>query len=72
MVHPSRHRAALGDTFWLAPLKGDPTAFERTPVFIIGVNNGYVDFGTKGLYRNLVQNRITPEDVQWASNLLAN
>jgi hypothetical protein len=62
--------AALGDTFWLAPLKGDPTAFERAP-FIIGVNNGYVDFGTKGLYRNLVQNRITPADVQWASNLLA-
>lgn len=62
--------AALGDSLRFAPRKGNPEAFERHP-FILGVSNGYVEFGYKGWYQNLVRDRITPEDVAWASNLLA-
>jgi hypothetical protein len=62
--------AALGDGFRFAPRKGNPAAFERQP-FILGVSNGHVDFGYKGWYQKLVRDRITPEDVAWASNLLA-
>jgi len=61
--------AALGDTNSIAPLKNRPDAFERHP-FILGVSNSYVDFAYNGLYRNLVRQRIRPEDVTWASNLL--
>lgn len=62
--------AALGDTERLAPLKGDPIAFERHP-FITGVSNGFVDFAYNGWYANLVRHRITPNDVRWASDLLS-
>ena len=62
--------AALGDTNRLAPRKGDPETFEQHP-FVLGVNNGYVDFAYRGWYQKLVRDRITPGDVAWASNLLA-
>jgi hypothetical protein len=62
--------AALGDTNRIAPRKGSPEAFEQHP-YIVGVNNGFVEFGYKGWYEKLVRDRITPEDVVWASNLLA-
>ena len=62
--------AALGDMNAFAPRKGNPEAFEQTP-YIVGVNNGIVEFGYKGLYARLVRDRITPEDVAWTSNLLA-
>ncbi len=62
--------AALGDCNRFVPLKGDPVAFERQR-FILGVSNGFVDFACTGWYQNLVRDRITPNDVQWASNLLA-
>ena len=62
--------AALGDTHRFAPRKGDIDAFERMP-FILGVSNGHVQFAYNGWYKRLVQDRITPEDVAWASNLLA-
>jgi hypothetical protein len=62
--------AALGDTNRFAPRKGDPAAFERHP-FILGVSNGYVEFAYKSWYQNFVRERITPDDVAWASNLLA-
>jgi hypothetical protein len=62
--------AALGDSFRFAPRKGNAAAFERHP-FIIGVSGRYVDFAYKGWYQKLVRDRMTPEDVQWASNLLA-
>jgi hypothetical protein len=62
--------AALGDTHRLSPRKGDPDAFERMP-FILGVRNGYVQFAYNGWYQRLVRDRITPDDVAWASNLLA-
>ena len=61
--------SALGDGNRLAPLKGDPDAFEREP-FILGVNGGFVDFSYRGWYRSLVRDRIEPGDVRWASALL--
>ena len=62
--------AALGDTHRFAPRKNHPDAFERHP-FIRGVNGGFVEFAYNGWYHKLVRNRITPDDVVWASNLLA-
>jgi hypothetical protein len=62
--------AALGDTLRFAPRKGNADAFERHP-FILGVNNGHVDFAYKGWYQVLVRDRITPADVAWTSDLLS-
>jgi hypothetical protein len=61
--------AALGDTNAFAPRKNHPETFEQYP-FILGTNNGYVRFAYNGWYRNLVRDRIRPDDVVWASNLL--
>ena len=61
--------AALGDSHPLVPRKGHPDSFERQP-FILGVNKGYVQFAYDGWYKNLVRERITTDDVAWASNLL--
>lgn len=62
--------AALGDTSRIAPHKGNPDAFEQHP-YIVGVNNGFVEFAYKGWYTPLVRDRITPADVAWTSNLVA-
>jgi hypothetical protein len=61
--------AALGDTNRFAPRKNHPEAFEQHP-FILGVNNGHVDFAYKGWYQKLVRDRITTDDVEWATSLL--
>ena len=61
--------AALGDAHKFAPRKGHPDSFEKMP-FILGVTNGHVDFAYKGWYAKLVRDRLTPEEVMWASNLL--
>jgi hypothetical protein len=61
--------AALGDTHLIAPRKNHPASFEREP-FVLGVTNGHVDFAYRGWYRSLVRDRITPNDVAWASNLV--
>ena len=61
--------AALGDMHPIAPRKGHPDSFEKTP-YIVGVRDGKVDFAYSGIYKNLVRDRITPRDVAWASNLL--
>jgi hypothetical protein len=61
--------SALGDTHRMAPRKNHIESFEQMP-FILGVNNGYVDFAYNGWYKNLVEQRIKPEDVAWISNLL--
>jgi hypothetical protein len=61
--------ASLGDTDRFAPRKGDADAFEQHP-FILGVADRHVNFAYRGWYRNLVRDRITPDDVAWASNLL--
>jgi hypothetical protein len=60
---------ALGTTGRLAPRKGDPDAFERHG-YITGVRNGFVRFDYRGWHQELVRDRITPEDVRWASRLL--
>jgi hypothetical protein len=62
--------ASLGDTDRFAARKGNIDAFEQQP-FITGVSNDTVTFAYNGWYRNLVQDRIAPDDVAWASNLLA-
>jgi hypothetical protein len=62
--------AALGDTNRFAPRKNHPDTFERYP-FVLDVRNGYVDLAYDGWYQALVRERITPDDVAWASDLLA-
>ena len=61
--------SALGDTNRIAPRKNHADSFEQMP-FILGVNNGFVDFAYNGWYKNLVEQRIKPEEVAWACNLL--
>ena len=61
--------SALGDTNRIAPRKNHADSFEQMP-FILGVSNGYVDFAYNGWYKNLVRERIKPEEVAWACNLL--
>jgi hypothetical protein len=61
--------SALGDTNRMAPRKNHADSFEQMP-FILGVNNGFVEFAYNGWYKNLVRERIKPEEVAWATNLL--
>lgn len=61
--------SAFGDTNRIAPRKNHIDAFETMP-FILGVSNGFVDFDYNGWYKNLVEQRVTPDEVAWACNLL--
>jgi hypothetical protein len=61
---------ALGSTGRFVPEKGDPKAFEADR-FIVGIQEGFVEFDYDGWHQELVRGRITPEDVQWAGDLLA-
>ena len=61
--------SAFGDTNRVAPRKNHPDSFERMP-FILGVSNGFVEFAYNGWYKNLVRERIKPEEVAWVCNLL--
>jgi hypothetical protein len=61
--------AALGDANRISPRKGHPESFEQMP-FILGISNGHVQFAYHGWYKNLVRDRITADDVVWASELL--
>jgi hypothetical protein len=61
--------SALGDVNPISPRKNNPDAFEKMP-YILGVQNGHVQFAYSGWYKNLVRDRITPEEVAWASELL--
>lgn len=61
--------AALGDVNPITPRKNHPDSFERFP-FLLESNNGYVQFAYSSWYKNLVRDRITPEEVAWASDLL--
>ena len=60
---------ALGGTGRLVPAKNDPQAFERS-LFITGVRDGRVQFGYRGWHQEIVRDRISPADVQWACRLL--
>lgn len=62
--------SALGDTNAISARKNHAESFERHP-FILGVQGGHVEFKSHGWYRALVEERITPDDVVWASNLLS-
>jgi hypothetical protein len=61
---------ALGETGRLKPRRGDPDLFERNP-FISGIKDGFVEFDYHGWHQELLRHRITPEEVHWASDLLA-
>ncbi len=61
--------AALGDAQLISPAKNDIDAFEQIP-FILGAQNGFVQFAYKGWYKNLTRDRITPDDAKWAGELL--
>jgi hypothetical protein len=62
--------SALGDTNAISARKNHAETFERHP-YILGVRNGYVEFKTHSWYSALVRERVTPDDVVWASNLLS-
>jgi hypothetical protein len=61
---------ALGSTGRLAPKRGDIKEFERRG-FIKHIDNGFVEFHYDGRHQDLVDHRIQPEDVIWATELLA-
>ncbi|MGC4082223.1 MAG: hypothetical protein QM736_08995 [Vicinamibacterales bacterium] len=60
---------ALGKTGRIGPHRGDVAGFERTR-FIIGMDDGYVRFDYHGFHQELVEGRITPDDVRWACELV--
>jgi hypothetical protein len=62
--------SALGETGKLDAKKGDPALFERLP-FVNGVRDGVVQFNYHGWHRELFDDRITPDEVRWACDLLA-
>ena len=62
--------AALGDTHRLTPRKNNADAFDQVP-FILGVNNGRVEFAYDGWYKNYVREQVTPADVVWVMSLLS-
>ena len=59
----------LGSTGRVSPPRGDIDAFEEHG-FITGVENGFVTFDYRGDHEELIQRRITPDDVLWAGELL--
>jgi hypothetical protein len=61
--------SALGDWNPISPRKSHAPTFERTQ-YILGVDGGHVQFAYNGWYKNLVRDRIAPEDVAWISGLL--
>ena len=61
--------SALGDVNPISPRKNHAESFEKVP-FLLGVQNGHVQFHYSSWYKNLVRDRITPEEVAWASDLL--
>jgi hypothetical protein len=61
--------SALGDINPVSPRKNHAASFEKVP-FLLGVQNGHVQFHYSSWYKNLVRDRITPEEVAWASDLL--
>jgi len=61
---------SLGETGRLDPKRNDPDLFARQK-FITGVQGRYVEFSYHGWHQELVNTRITIDDVKWASALLA-
>jgi hypothetical protein len=61
--------SALGDLNRVSPRKNHVESFEQVP-FLLGVQDGHVQFHYSSWYKNLVRDRITPEEVAWASELI--
>lgn len=61
---------ALGSTGRFVPEKGNADVFARLG-FIRDVRNGFVEFEYGGWHQELVRGRITPADVRWAGDFLA-
>jgi hypothetical protein len=61
---------ALGTTARVRPARSDPEQFAELP-FLSGIRGAYVDFAYAGWHGELVRDRITIDDVRWASELLA-
>lgn len=59
----------LGNTGKVRPPRGDIDAFEEHG-FITGIDNGFVTFDYRGYHEELIRQRITPEDVRWAGELI--
>ena len=51
------------------PKADNPTLFERNR-FITGVTNGFVTFDYRGWHQELFRQRLTPDDVTWACELV--
>jgi hypothetical protein len=60
---------ALGQTGRWAPRRGDAARYAADP-FITGVRDGAVQFGYDGWHQELIRDRISVHDVQWAAALL--
>ena len=61
---------ALGETARLHPKRGNIDLFERER-FITDVDDqGFVRFAYRGWHKELLEHRITPEEAQWAAELL--
>jgi hypothetical protein len=61
---------ALGEDTGLSPKRNDLEKFERTE-FIKSTSDGFVKFHYHGKEPELLEKRITPDDVRWACRLLA-
>lgn len=61
--------ASLGETGRMDPRRGDIDSFEREP-FIRGVDKGHVRFGYRGRHQELLDDRISVDDVHWACERL--
>jgi hypothetical protein len=61
--------SSLGQNGRFSPREDDPDAFDRHG-FVTGVKDGYVEFDYRARHRSLVEHRIRPDDVRWASGLL--
>src|ERR1700730_13354462 len=62
--------SSLGEVGRFNPKENRPAAFEQHR-FITSVTDGYVNFSYRAVHGNLVQHRIRPDDVVWASRLLS-
>jgi len=61
--------SALGETARLDPKRNDPDIFERHK-FVSAVRDHIVEFSYHGWHQELYKDRITPEEVQWAADLV--
>jgi hypothetical protein len=61
--------SGLGETARLDPKRNDPDIFVRHK-FVSAVHDRYVEFSYHGWHQELYKDRITPQDVQWASDLI--